>query len=52
MCWSFKVVGNLVPEQEVEIRDLWQKENEEANFRPKNGIDMQVVESFIKFQKL
>lgn len=35
MCWSFKVVENLVPEQELEIRDLGQKENEEANLRSK-----------------
>lgn len=31
---------NLVPEQEPEIRDLGQKENEEAKFRSKNGIEV------------
>lgn len=33
ICWSFKVVENLVPEQELEIRVLGKKENEKANFR-------------------
>lgn len=32
ICWSFKVVENLVPEQELEIRVLGKKENEKANF--------------------
>lgn len=40
MGWSFKVVENLVPEQELEIRDLGQKGNEEANLRSKNGIEV------------
>lgn len=29
------MVESLVPEQELEMRDLGQKENEEANFRSK-----------------
>jgi len=48
---SFKVVENSVPERELEIRDLGKKENEEANFGSKNGIEVQGEESFIKLQK-
>lgn len=34
------MVENLVPEQEIEIRDFGHKENEEANSRSKNGIEV------------
>lgn len=34
------MVENLVPEEELEIRPLGKKENEEANFGSKHGIQV------------